>query len=214
MDYTLEQKYARIREDALAAIGSDPVHIAHEIMRRDYINMHGPEHHFLDGAAFLAAYRNGGGEIDLDKALDELAKRTVKMPGAMCGQWGICGSAASVGAALAVIHKTGPLSTDEFYKDNMRFTSAAIAKMGEIGGARCCKRNAYLFRWERRRSFAMILRATGNVSVSAARSILRGIWISKNGGAFLQLKRIQNLKKLIDFLRKVCNNKTMRRKSC
>ena len=144
MDYTLEEKYARIREDALAAIGRDPVHIAHEIMRRDTISMHGPEHHFLDGAAFLAAYRNAGGEIDLDKALDELAKRTVKMPGAMCGQWGICGSAASVGAALAVIHGTGPLSTDEFYKDNMRFTSAAIAKMGEIGGARCCKRNAYL----------------------------------------------------------------------
>lgn len=87
MDYTLEEKYARIREDALAAIGRDPVRIAHEIMRRDYVNMHGPEHHFLDGAAFLAAYRNAGGEIDLDKALDELAKRTVKMPGAMCGQW-------------------------------------------------------------------------------------------------------------------------------
>ena len=86
MEYTLEEKYARIREDILAAIGRDPVHIAHEIMHRDYVNMHGPEHHFLDGAA----------------------------------------------------------STDEFYKDNMRFTSAVIAKMGEIGGARCCKRNAYL----------------------------------------------------------------------
>ena len=144
MEYTLEEKYARIREDALAAIGCDPVHIAHEIMRRDTINMHGPEHHFLDGAAFLAAYCNAGGEIDLEKALDELAKRTVKMPGAMCGQWGVCGSAASVGAALSVIHGTGPLSTVEFYKVNMRFTSAAIAKMGEIGGARCCKRNAYL----------------------------------------------------------------------
>ena len=100
MDYTLEEKYARIREDALAAIGCDPVHIAHEIVHRDYVNMHGPEHHFLDGAAFLAAYRNSGGEIDLDKALDELAKRTVKMPGEMCGQWGVCGSAASVGAAF------------------------------------------------------------------------------------------------------------------
>lgn len=76
--------------DALAAIGRDPVRIAHEIMRRDTINMHGPEHHFLDGAAFLAAYRNAGGEIDLDKALDELAKRTVKMPGAMCGQLPLC----------------------------------------------------------------------------------------------------------------------------
>ena len=89
MDYTVEEKYARIREDALAAIGCDPVHIAHEIMRRDYINMHGPEHHFLDGAAFLAAYCNAGGEIDLDKALDELANRTVKCP-AQCAGNGEC----------------------------------------------------------------------------------------------------------------------------
>ena len=158
MDYTLEEKYARIREDALAAIGCDPVHIAHEIMRRDYINMHGPEHHFLDGAAFLAAYRNAGGEIDLDKALDELAKRTVKMPGAMCGQWGVCGSAASVGAALSVIlalfcavgffaavyvvNLPQSAAVDFFYRAT--FFSAVIAKRGEIGGARCCKRNAYL----------------------------------------------------------------------
>ena len=66
------------------------------------------------------------------------------MPGAMCGQWGICGSVASVGAALAVIHQTGPLSTDRYYKDHMAYASSVIAKMSEIGGARCCKRNAFL----------------------------------------------------------------------
>ena len=137
MDYTLEEKYARIREDALAAVCCDPVRIAHEIMRRDYINMHGPEHHFLDGAAFLAAYRNAGGEIDLDKALDELAKRTVKMPGAMCGQWGICGSAASVGAALAVIrrgdralHRHGALAAAAAPAAGMRHIHAGALQKG------------------------------------------------------------------------------------
>ena len=66
MDYTLEEKYARIREDVLAAIGCDPVSIAHEIMRRDFINMHGPEQHLLDGAAILASHRKAGGESYFD----------------------------------------------------------------------------------------------------------------------------------------------------
>ena len=86
MDYTLEEKYARIREDALAAIGRDSVRIAHEIMRRDTISMHGPEHHFLDGAAFLAAYRNAGGQN---------ARRNVRSMGYMrfgslCGRGTVC----------------------------------------------------------------------------------------------------------------------------
>ena len=66
------------------------------------------------------------------------------MPGAMCGFWGVCGSVTSIGAALAIIHKTGPLSNDEFYKDNMEFTSSVINKMSKIGGPICCKRNAFL----------------------------------------------------------------------
>lgn len=144
MEYTLEQKYELIKQAALKATSKNPVEIAREIMRNDFVNIHGPEHHFLDGAAFIMAYKNAGGQIDAEAFLAELAKRTIKMPGAMCGYWGICGSVASVGAALSVIHGTSPLSTDEFYKDNMRFTSSVIAKMSEIGGARCCKRNAFL----------------------------------------------------------------------
>lgn len=69
-------------------------------MRNDFVNIHGPEHHFLDGAAFIMAYKNAGGQIDAEAFLAELAKRTIKMPGAMCGYWGICGSVASAGAAL------------------------------------------------------------------------------------------------------------------
>ena len=144
MDMSLNEKYERIRKAALSAISKNPVTIAREIMREDFVSMHGPEHHFLDGAAFLAAYKNAGGKIDLPMCLDELEKRTKLMPGAMCGFWGICGSVAAVGAALSVIHGTGPLSTDEFYKDHMEYTSRTIGKMSEIGGARCCKRNAFL----------------------------------------------------------------------
>jgi hypothetical protein len=108
------------------------------------ISMHGPEHHMLDGAAFLTAYCNAGGKIDLASALASLYERALTMPGATCGYWGICGSSSSVGAALAIIHQTGPLSNNDYYKDNMELTSRCLAAIGKIGGPRCCKRNAYL----------------------------------------------------------------------
>ena len=144
MEYTLEEKYDLIKKAVLKCNSKDPIDIARSVMNDEFVKMHGPEHHFIDGAAFLMAYYNAGGEINPDICLYELAKRTIKMPGAMCGYWGVCGSVAAVGAALAIIHGTGPLSTNEYYADNMKVTSSVIAKMSEIGGARCCKRNAFL----------------------------------------------------------------------
>ncbi len=38
----------------------NPITIALQLMKKDFINIHGPEHHFLDGAAFLTAFRNAG----------------------------------------------------------------------------------------------------------------------------------------------------------
>lgn len=122
----------------------DPITIALHLMKLPGIPMHGPIHHMLDGSAFLAAYKNAGGKVDLDQALRLLVLRAETMPGATCGYWGICGSAASVGAALSIIHQSTPISSDEYYKDNLRYTSRALSAIGEVGGPRCCKRNAYL----------------------------------------------------------------------
>lgn len=108
------------------------------------MGMHGPEHHMADGAAFLTAMHNAGAVFDLKEALDEMERRGAKMPGATCGQWGVCGSASSVGAALSIIHQTGPLSDNEFYKDNLRFTSMSFCRLADIGDPRCCKRNAFI----------------------------------------------------------------------
>ena len=144
MAYTLSEKYDLIAAHVEKASARNPIAIIKEVMHKDFINIHGPEHHFLDGAAFLAAYKNAGGTLDLPQALSTLRERTIKMPGAMCGQWGVCGSTTSVGAALSVIHGTGPLSEDSFYKEHMQYTSSCIEKMSKIGGPRCCKRNAFL----------------------------------------------------------------------
>lgn len=144
MNDQLKEKYSLILEHIKNQKSEDPIAISKNIMHMHFINIHGPEHHYLDGAALLVAYKNAGGNIDLDQCLIELGKRTSSMPGAMCGYWGICGSVAAIGAALSIIHHTGPLSDDQFYRDHMEYTSSVIAKMGKIGGPRCCKRNAFL----------------------------------------------------------------------
>ena len=144
MVYTLEEKYDLIKQQISKLSSANPIDIVKELMHQSFVSIHGPEHHFLDGAAFLAAYKNAGGNLNLAESLTELAARAIKMPGAMCGQGGICGSVASVGAALSVIHKTGPLSDDEFYKQHMEFASSVLSEMSKIGGPRCCKRNAFL----------------------------------------------------------------------
>lgn len=144
MNLELLEKTAAIKRICLDEDSRNPVEIAKNIMKKPFVSIHGPEHHIIDGASFLTALHNAGAEFDLSSALDELAERGIKMPGATCGKWGVCGSVSSVGAALAIIHGTGPLSDNEYYKDNMRFTSTALAKMAEIGGPRCCKRNAFI----------------------------------------------------------------------
>ncbi|MEA5060965.1 MAG: DUF5714 domain-containing protein [Erysipelotrichaceae bacterium] len=144
MGYKLEERYKLIRETVIVSKSKNPIEIAKIVMANDFVNMHGPEHHFLDGAVFLVAYKNSGGDIDLDKSLQQLAMRAIEMPGGICGYWGVCGSLASIGASLSIIHDTNALSNDDFYKDHMEYTSSVLQKMSEIGGPRCCKRNAFI----------------------------------------------------------------------
>ncbi len=98
----------------------------------------------MDGACVLTAFYNAGGHIDLDKALETILQRGLKMPGAACGYWGVCGAVTSLGAALAIIDETGPLSEDDSWGSHMHYTSEALKKIADIGGPRCCKRDAYI----------------------------------------------------------------------
>lgn len=61
MEYTLQDKFSLIKRDIVKCTSKNPVAIIKEMMCKDYINIHGPEHHFLDGAAFATAMRNAGG---------------------------------------------------------------------------------------------------------------------------------------------------------
>ena len=120
----------------------DPVHIAQSIMEDPFIYMHGPEHHTMVGAALLTAYRNAGGDIDLEKALEEMHERGRQYPGGSCGFWGCCGAAVSVGMFVSIITDTTPLSSKTWGWAN-EATSRALAKIASYGGPRCCKRNSF-----------------------------------------------------------------------
>ena len=141
---TVEEKAIKIIEDIKQEPGYNPVLIFKNMARKDYISIHGPEHHILDGASLLMVYYNAGGAIDIDAALDKLLQEGLRMPGAMCGLWGVCGAITSIGAALSIIDGTGPLSTDGTWGNHMSFTSDALNELGKINGPRCCKRDAMI----------------------------------------------------------------------
>ena len=121
----------------------DPIEIIGKMMDMQFCHMHGPEHHIMVGAALLTAYHNAGGQIDLAKALSEMISRGSKVPGGACGFWGACGAAISTGMFISIITDSTPLMNEAWGHSNL-MTSRSLAKLGEIGGPRCCKRNSYM----------------------------------------------------------------------
>lgn len=144
MEYTMDERCNRIIEACKSYHEIDPYIIFQAVAKEDFVRIHGPEHHILDGACILCSFYNAGGNINLDEALEKLLIQGKQMPGAICGLWGVCGSVTSIGAALSIIDCTGPLSKDGTWGSHMQFTSIALAKIGEINGPRCCKRDAFL----------------------------------------------------------------------
>ena len=127
----------------LAETSKNPIHILQKLMALDFCHMHGPEHHVLVGSALLTAYKNAGGEIDLEKALVEMQSRGKKVPGGACGFWGACGAGISAGMFVSIITGATPLANEAWGLSN-KMTSAALGAIGEVGGPRCCKRDSYL----------------------------------------------------------------------
>lgn len=105
--------------------------------------VHNPLHHILVGSALLTAYKNAGGNIDLEKSLGELKSRAEQVPGGACGYWGACGAGISSGMFVSVVTGSTPLKNEEWKLSNL-MTATSLGAIGEVGGPRCCKRNSYL----------------------------------------------------------------------
>ena len=121
----------------------NPIEIIEKMMGQPFCHMHGPEHHVMVGSALLTAYRNAGGDIELEKALSEMMNRGKKVPGGTCGFWGACGAGISAGMFVSIISKSTPLTEEPFGLSNL-MTSKALEQIGTVGGPRCCKRDSYL----------------------------------------------------------------------
>ena len=135
--------YEFVNGYALRAESKNPVSIANKMMENEFINMHGPEHHYLIVAALLAAYKNSGGQIDLEKSLITARERAGKVPGGVCGFWGCCGAGVGSGIFVSLITGATPLSAVEWGLAN-QMTSLSLAAISRKGGPRCCKRDTYL----------------------------------------------------------------------
>ena len=126
----------------LSSDSGDPIDVVTRLMHLPGMHMHGPEHHVMVGSALLTAYRNCGGEVDLEHALDEMANRGRQLPGGVCGLWGNCGAAVSCGMAYSIITGSTPLSGDSWGRCNI-MTSRCLEVIGSLGGPRCCKRDSF-----------------------------------------------------------------------
>jgi len=122
---------------------SNPIDILNKLMDEEFCHIHGPEHHILVGASLLTAYKNAGGDINLEKSLIELINRAKSVPGGTCGFWGACGAGISTGMFVSIISNSTPLTKKGFKLSN-KMTSKSLNTIADIGGPRCCKRDSYL----------------------------------------------------------------------
>jgi len=135
--------YESITSQALKSEESDAAAIARKMMTSGFINMHGPEHHYLTVAALLTAYRNAGGTVDLKKSLTLARQRAEKIPGGVCGNWGACGAGLGTGIFISIITGATPMSTGQWSLAN-QMTSLSLETIARNGGPRCCKRDTWL----------------------------------------------------------------------
>ncbi len=121
----------------------NPVEIMKKMMNLEFCHMHGPEHHIMVGSALLTAYKNAGGDIELETALSEMKNRGQNVPGGVCGFWGACGAGISSGIFISIISGSTPLAQEPWGLSN-KMTSRSLENIGNIGGPRCCKRDSFL----------------------------------------------------------------------
>lgn len=131
-------------EKLLASDSTMPAALLEEVMADSQCMAFGPIHHFIVGAVLLTCWRNAEGAPDRDDKLrtdlEEMRSRAGCVPGATCARWGVCGAAASVGMAYAIVRGNAPLR-DEGWQEGQLLVSQLLADIAHSGSPRCCKRD-------------------------------------------------------------------------
>lgn len=132
----------RLIETCMGMDTDDPVKVFRILVRDSEVPMHGGIHHIIVPLSLITAYWNVVRDFDLRSYLTEAADRAKEVPQTICGYWGTCGSCVGTGIFLSVITRTTPLSKGRRWGQCNTITSRSLAAVGEMGGPRCCKRNA------------------------------------------------------------------------
>lgn len=129
----------------LASTSTCPEQLLEDIMSDERCPAFGPIHHFIAGAALLTGFRNQEGSAERSRQLAddlaELEKRSACIPGAACARWGVCGAAASVGMAYAIIEGNEPLER-KGWAEGQHIVARILDRIAEAGAPRCCKRDS------------------------------------------------------------------------
>ena len=120
---------------------TDMLKLFYQIREHPAILKHGPEHHSMVPAIIITTYRNLGGTLGAD-ALKTALNRGSHIPGGACGFLGICGAAAGVGIAFAIILESSPMKA-KARASAQKVTHAVLGKIAEYEAARCCNREVW-----------------------------------------------------------------------
>ena len=119
--------------------------IARRLMETEELPTHCPEHHFIVPAALLlAAHRSMDSDAEkVEKDLRAAMTRAKTVPGGFCGNCGCCGAAVGVGIFASVWLGVQPRSKKDWALVN-QMTAAALERIAQVEGPRCCKRVTWL----------------------------------------------------------------------
>ncbi|MBM3498420.1 MAG: methyltransferase domain-containing protein, partial [Armatimonadetes bacterium] len=121
---------------------TDPVEVFLAMRAAFPFPMHGPEHHALVPAAFLAAYRNLGGEIS-PTAIESALTEGAGLPGGTCAYWGGCAAGLGVGVAYAAILQASPVK-GRGRQAAQTVVTRVLQRLSEFRAARCCRRESLI----------------------------------------------------------------------
>ena len=136
--------YQRFVDVCVENATGDPVKLFRMLIRDPEVPMHSRMHHVIVPMVMVTAYWSVVRDFDLRSYLNETAERASEVPEMICGYWGTCGSAVGTGLFLSVVTRTNPISKGKRWAQCNRLTSESLARIADVGGPRCCKRNAVL----------------------------------------------------------------------
>jgi hypothetical protein len=122
---------------------TDPVEMAHAVMKHPRFPVAGQAHHPLVAGLLVAAYRNAGGDAG-EEELDAAIRRADTIPGGFCAGFGADAAAIACGIAVSAIEGATVKAEHSVARSLAHMlTGQAMLLIANHHGNRCCKRSVF-----------------------------------------------------------------------